>query len=253
MKSPIKDKPLRNPGQSLQERKDELFEEQFSPLLLFAIMLVVLAGLEWMREMKDTPPLPRTVSTITFAVVLYTIWKGRKILNEVRRLNKGIAGEKAVGQSLDRLREIGARIFHDIQGEGFNLDHVVIHTTGIYMLETKTWSKPDRGKAEIFYDGEQVLRNGSETPSNPVIQAKAGAKWLSEVLAESTGTKFPVIPVVLFPGWYITSNADAKRSVAWVLNPKALKPIIEKRYDALKPEEVSLCALHLKRFIQSCS
>ena len=35
-------------------------------------------------------------------------------------------GERAVGQYLERLRESGPRVFHDVPGVGFNLDHVVI-------------------------------------------------------------------------------------------------------------------------------
>jgi hypothetical protein len=41
-------------------------------------------------------------------------------------------GEKAVGEFLERFREKGYRIFHDIVGGDFNIDHVLIGPSGIY-------------------------------------------------------------------------------------------------------------------------
>ena len=47
-----------------------------------------------------------------------------------------------MGQLLENLRADGARVFHDLVGEGLNIDHVVVSPHGIFVLETKTWSKP---------------------------------------------------------------------------------------------------------------
>ena len=42
---------------------------------------------------------------------------------------------------LQRLRADGAQIFHDVPADGFNLDHVVVADKGIFVIETKTWSR----------------------------------------------------------------------------------------------------------------
>lgn len=75
--------------------------------------------------------------------------------------------------------------------------------------------------AKVIFDGERILVDGFEPDRNPVIQAKAQATWLREVLAESTGRKFPVRPVVLFPGWFVEQGKGTTREI-WVLTLKAL-------------------------------
>jgi hypothetical protein len=58
----------------------------------------------------------------------------------MRTLRQGIEGEKAVGQFLERLREQRYQVFHDLVGDGFNVDHVLIGPAGVFTIETKTSS-----------------------------------------------------------------------------------------------------------------
>jgi hypothetical protein len=44
----------------------------------------------------------------------------------LRSLRLAAEDEKAVGQFLEGLRERGYRVFHDVVGDGFNVDHVRI-------------------------------------------------------------------------------------------------------------------------------
>ena len=65
--------------------------------------------------------------------------------------------ERAVGQTLEALRRKGYRVFHDLIGEGFNLDHVIISEHGVFSVETKTYSKPAKGGCKIIYNGDGYL------------------------------------------------------------------------------------------------
>ena len=53
------------------------------------------------------------------------------------------------------------------------------------------------------FDGQTLTVASFEPDRNPVIQAKAQASWVARILKESTGKKFLVRPVILFPGWFI--------------------------------------------------
>ncbi len=183
--------------------------------------------------------------------MLYSVWKIRGSRQNIRQLKLGIQGEKAVGQFLDDLREDGAKVFHDIPGGNFNLDHVVISRFGVFVIETKTLSKPDRGEAKLIYDGKTVLKHGLEPERNPIVQVRAAAKWLRELLKESTGRSFPMQAVVVYPGWYIERTAEGKASDVWVLEPKALPAFISNSRRTVSPEDVNLCAFHLKRFVRA--
>ena len=133
---------------------------------------------------------------------------------------------------------------------GFNVDHVLIGPAGVFTVETKTWSKPQRGEARIKFDGEQLTVAGREPERNPVVQARAQAGWLKGLLTESTGHQFEVFPVVVFPGWYIEQTNDCFRNM-WVLEPKALPKFLGNEPPCLTPEEVKLASFHLSRFIRS--
>jgi hypothetical protein len=251
MKSPLKDNPLRNPGESLDKEISEfLFTEVLTYIAVSALM-IAMAFQEWIRWYFNSPPTPWTITIMSIVIVAYSGSKIIQAKSKIKALKQGRDGEKAVGQYLEKLREHGAQIFHDVPSKGFNLDHVVIVKSGIYVIETKTYSKPDKGEAKIIFTGDSVIVNGKKENEKPIIQVKAAASWLAEMLSESTGHKFTIKPVVLFPGWFIEPTSEAKASNVWVLNPKALPTFIENSKEQLKPEDVKMASFHLSRYIRS--
>lgn len=248
-KSPIKDKPLRHPGQSLEEERRLLIGDTVESPLLMALVFVILALLEWWRYWQNMKPSPELFTIAAVVFVLWAAWRVWRVRKRLRALSQGIEGEKAVGQFLERLRVAGYDVFHDIVASGFNIDHVLIGPAGIFSVETKTWSKPARGDARIQFDGDRLLVNGHPPDRDPVIQAKAQANWLRNLLAESTGRKLDVHPVVLFPGWFIESH-KGDRGI-WVLEPKALPSFLSNSPHRVEPSDVKLASFHLSRFIRS--
>ena len=151
-KSPIKGKPLRYVGQSLDERIDKLINEDIVNYLIASVLAVCLTAYEWWRYYKNPTPNPKTITFVTSLIVIVCAYKVFKIMKDVKALKLGRDGERAVGQYLDKLREKGHRIFHDLLGDNFNLDHVIISEKGIFVIETKTYSKPVKGEAKIYFD-----------------------------------------------------------------------------------------------------
>lgn len=250
-KSPLKSNPLRNPGQSLDEALDKLISDNVLPYVLASGMAFVLMVIEWYRWYAQIPPKPVVYTILAAGLFTVTFVKLRRALKEAKQIRLGRDGEKAVGQYLEDLREKGAKVFHDIKGPDFNVDHVVIHSTGIYVIETKTYSKPDKGEARIQFDGEKLRIMGNAPDRNPVTQVRSLLNWLKGLLEESTGKIFVPRPVVVFPGWFVESTAEARRSDVWILNPKALPVFIGNSKEKLSPETVKLAAYHLSRFIRS--
>ncbi|RUO20886.1 nuclease [Aliidiomarina iranensis] len=251
MKSPLKAKPLNNPAESLQKRLSDLaMDEVFFPLIV-SMLFFCFAVYEWMRWYFEVPPSPVVWSIISLSVLVFYGFKIFRAFKEIKRLKQGIAGEKAVGQFLERLRTDGAEVFHDIQGDNFNLDHVVIHRSGIYVVETKTMSKPAKGKTELVFDGSDVLHNGKPLARNPVIQVSAASAWLRELLEDSSGRKVPVKGIVTFPGWYIDSSHNTSKNNIWVLNPKAIPSFIGKQNQMISMEDVNLFKFHLGKYVRA--
>ncbi len=250
-KSPITDKPLRNPGQSLDEAIQNILDEDAYPLIVAALFAIVSAGHEWWRWYAEIPYNPVLITIFCGGIVAYCIFKLSTLMRQIKILKQARDGEKAVGQYLEALRESGYRVFHDVIGKNFNLDHVIIGPKGIFTIETKTFSKPAEGKATVYFDGNAVSVNGYKPERDPITQAIAQANWLSQFVKESTGHTHAVKPVVVFPGWFVCSGPEAKRSKVWVINPKGLPKFMESSSSELGPEEIKLVAYHLSRYIRT--
>lgn len=83
---------------------------------------------------------------------------------------------------------------------------------------------------------------------NPIEQATAAARWLEKILEESTGKRFFVRGVVVFPGWFVEQRGT--RGDVWVLEPKALPAFIENAPAMIVPSDVKLAAFHLARYVR---
>jgi hypothetical protein len=249
-RSPLTAKPLRDPGQSVDESlRDRLIDDVLFPAAI-AWAFVILAALEWVRYFFLQPPSPVLYTIVAVLTGIYVAYKIYRVWPALKRLRLARDGEKVVGQFLERLRGSGFQVFHDIVGPTFNIDHVVIGPAGVFTVETKTWSKPASGQAVIKFDGERLTAAGWKPDRDPVVQAKAQVAWLRDVLSESTGKRFRVRPMVLFPGWFIEQSPGSKREI-WVLNPKAVPSFLEAEEDTLSPEDIALASSHLSRFIRS--
>lgn len=248
-RSPLKDRPLRNPGQSLDEQIRDFTYDGIAWPLLFAVFLILLALLEWVRYLRPLHPSPKIYTLAAIGGLGFAAYRVYKALPRLRALKLGRDGEKAVGQFLEKLREQGYRVFHDIVGNGFNVDHVLIGPAGVFTVETKTRSKP-RGAARVVFDGEAIRIGGLEPDRHPVVQARAQASWLRELLSESTGRRFHVQSVIVYPGWWVDEN-HCKGTSVWVLEPKRLPVFLDQEPPRLSPEDIHLATFHLSRFVRT--
>jgi hypothetical protein len=151
-----------------------LIVEDFATYLVAFFLFVYLAALEWMRLFFHLQPFPKEMTFVAVIACGYTSMKMFRIRKQLRNLKQGMEGEKAVGQYLERLREKGCQILHDIPGENFNIDHLLVGRAGIYVIETKTISKPQSGKAVIEYNGKELKVNGFTPDRNPIARPSAG-------------------------------------------------------------------------------
>jgi len=246
-RSPLKENPLRYPGQSLDEQLDQIKWDMLS-FLLVPLLLVFLAIWEWWRWYLKSPPHPIPATILAIILLGYCIPKFFKLRRRRRDIKLGRDGERVVGQSLEDLRQQGYSVFHDVVGKNFNVDHVIVSQRGIFSIETKTYRKPTKVNSKVTFNGENILVAGKAIDPSPVEQARASAKWLRcDVLHKSTGKWFPVRPVVVFPGWWVE---EQKNTEVWVLNPERLQSYIAGEPEILTEEDMHLVAYHLSRVIR---
>lgn len=140
-------------------------------------------------------------------------------------------------------------MFHDLVGDRFNLDHVIVCEHGVFSIETKTYSKPVKGECKVIVEKKGISVNGRKPETKILIQIEAQRHWLERKILMLTGIELAVKPVVVFPGWYVENRN--KGGNVWVLEPKALPVFIQNLPKMLTEEQVRLIANHLSNFIRA--
>lgn len=249
-KSPITDKPLNVPGQSVDQALREFIDDHFLLPMSLLLALCLACGLEWLGYVKHWPRHPAIFSLVTIAALIAAAVYWKLQWSRVKELKLGRDGERAVGQFLDMHVEPDAVVYHDVPSEQGNIDHVIICSRGIYVVETKTRTKPRRGTPLVLVENNQLTVGGRVPDRDAVAQARACANDLKRLLRASTGKPYDVRAVVVFPGWLVTDRREGQRAV-WVLEPKALPRWIAKEPVTISPSDVSLASYHLSRYIRT--
>jgi hypothetical protein len=133
----------------------------------------------------------------------------------------GLDGERATGEELNQLMKHGYRVYHDMQADKFNIDHIVIGPSGVYALETKYRSKVSgngANGARVIRDNDILRFPDNRIDSKAIPQARAQAKWLSEFLTKSVGKQITVQAMVALPGWYVEKGPHD--GTVLVISPK---------------------------------
>lgn len=252
-RSPLRDKPLHVPGQSLDDTINRLWDDKGLHYMMVFACFVGVAVLDWLRWIRQVPPQPLAATVLAIAATAYSLLGLFRLRRQTKRLELGRDGERAVAEVLDGLREQGCRVFHDIVGNGFNVDHVVLAPQGIFVVETKTVAKPARKRqvATVKATGGRIIAGGADLGSHPIDQTKAAARWVSDLLKESSGKTYPVKPCLVFPGWFVERMTKETKREIWVLHPKGLVAFIQNEKVCIRPEDLHLAAYHLSSYIRS--
>lgn len=220
----------RLPGQGIREEFDRRFEKDIADPLMIVGFGIVACVIECTHVWGKTAPNIWTGFIVllgTIAYASYRITKGRKKLRDLRR---GEEGERIVASYIERdLIPRGYAAFHDILlsrgGKTFNIDHLLVGPNGVFAIETKNYSKP-RGEAKVIYDGQRILWNHRKR-GDEARQAQAIASAACEYIAELTGKRVFVQPVLCAVGWFASSTDLYGHRVLLVME-KTLGSVIPK-------------------------
>ena len=241
---PIANNLLRSPGESLR-REIEKMDEQvndifvwtfFGPALVMTFFFVPTPGLKTATGSSNFEIFVIAIIAIGFALL---VWRLIHLINRRRAYRLGFAGERAVGEELNRLMLEGCHVFHDVPMELYgNIDHVIVSRCGIFAVETKTVSKPRLrdGKAgyRVIFDG-RFLRFPHRSDGSAVGQAEHQAKRLANFLSQAIGERVSAEGILALPGWMVERKA---RSNVKVVNPKEIEKIVLDKSSPTSTEEL---------------
>ncbi len=245
---PVSEKLMRAPGESLR-RKIEAFDDK----LLFHLvgsalipLLVMVTGL-WIIGTLSPTVYPWALAILLLALAAVLFFSARwliRILGQRRDHYLGYYGERVVGETLDHLRAKGFRVFHNVPAAeatpAFDIDHVVIGSTGIFAIETKTRrrqkSRPGFEDHKIIFDGQQLVYPWGED-FHGLNQARDHAVWLENWCVQVLGRRVPVTPILAFPGWWVEEHAVSTVRVA---NPNQIPALVLRGGLAMTEEQIEL-------------
>ena len=114
-------------------------------------------------------------------------------IKELKSFTKGAEGEQIVRRILKGL-PYGYYCLSDFaNGQKGNIDLVVVGPTGIWTIEVKNFKG-----GEITFANGKLHRKGYPLEKDPLKQAYAEAKHLSDYIHKSLGLMLPVNPVLVF-------------------------------------------------------
>jgi hypothetical protein len=260
-KSPLKDSPLHTAGQSLDESINYL---AFDGLAIFFILIILFLFLlfgilylafpliivKWLNQTFPPyiNPITIIIPLLSLIGIIYCVYRLIIIIKRIKTSKLGRDGERIVGEIFDNLRAQGFVVFHDILANNFNIDHVILTPHGIFTIETKTRSK--NPKDEITFKDDNIIAGNINLGNKIIIQAESQSKWLKSILKESTGKNYPVMPVIVFPDWFVKPMPENLKKRIWILNPKMLPYLINKEPERIYKNDMHLAAFHISRYIR---
>jgi hypothetical protein len=240
----------RAPGFSVQHRVDGLQSDLAAHVALafivpFSFLALWLARKHLAVDVADL----HVALTLAFVGSVATVWFILQVLRlslGLRRARLTLYGKMAAGQEIDQLMRTGARVFHDLPGDGFNIDHVIVAPAGVFCIETETRGKPQHGRsvedATAIYDGHG-LRFPDVTDDVPVRHARDRARWLANWIKRATGLVIPVQPAVALPRWVIDRQGSGD---VVVMNPREASRLLGSPR-LLETEQVDQIAFQLEK------
>lgn len=230
-------------GESVSEERERRVYDNlpaiiFVPLLFWFVFLIT-------ELQPSNPTLRWPAFWLLFALILTVfsaVWLWR-LFPIARRLNRGERGERHVADVLEDLRSDGYRPIHDIVGQNFNIDHVLVGPAGVFAVETKFRS----GQGEIIFRNSQTLIVGGVPEEKDCLkQARGGAKAVSQLIAENCARREWVTPIVVFVGDWKIRN-EWRDTATRVFTPDGLSRYIRNQQPRLRRKEIELIVSHLER------
>jgi hypothetical protein len=251
---PVQEKLIRAPGETLRQKLENYDDTLLLHLVAAALapLLLMVFGLMGISKISEAYQIWALIGLLlVIGVALYFSARWLMLILEKRRNHYlGYFGERVVGETLDDLRLKGFRIFHDVpaleSSPVFNIDHVIVGSTGIYAIETKTRRKgkarPGYPDHKVIFDGQQLVYPWGED-FHGLNQARDRALWLEEWLAQLLGRRVPVQPILTFPGWWVEEHVVGPIRVT---SPKQIGPIVLRNGSILTEEQIDLVSKQLE-------
>jgi Ca2+/Na+ antiporter len=217
------------------------YHRRLLPTIVFGIFLIVVCFSFVVLALNGQLGIFAMLLFFACLVSIYVFWS-RNLEAISERWGAGAQAEVEVARELERLHKEGFFIFHDWDSGRGNVDHFVIGTQGVFVVETKALT------GEITCENGKLFQNGRSIPKDLTRQAKGEAKTVSELIRSSAGVGAWVVPVLCFSS--ATLSCYGSLNDVEITNLGSLNKFIMTRDERYSPKEVKAIAHLLERKLE---
>ncbi len=213
VKLPVeRDNLARIPAFGLQQEIQDLQMNLIAGMFIGTVAVSLPFALIGIQAHIEVGKFPWVYALFALMGVIYAGFKTWKNFAKLTKVRLGHTAEIATANELIGLQAKGYQVFHDIQADGFNIDHLAIGPNGVFAIETKGRHKRKKDSKNGSKDYQVFVKNNqlqfpSWTETKPIEQAARQAKWVNQWLSKATGESVTSTPVLVFPGWYVTNQS----------------------------------------------
>jgi hypothetical protein len=234
-------------GQYLREKFQAFFDDRFVPYFLIVFTFWIVCLVEWTQALTGERSDPRFWLLLSLLVTVYGGLQTFRLYPQLRRHRRGGRGQATVAEVLDRMQPKGFAAFNDLSENDFDVDHIVVGPSGIYVMETKTRAVFGSGTIDYRNENELIL-GGRITDNHPLKQTRAAAEVVRNRLQEHFHQQYPVKPVVVFMGdWHV--NRQANDVDVAVITASQLEAYFDRQQPELTSAEIAQVCAHLQRSV----
>ncbi|WP_434927110.1 nuclease-related domain-containing protein [Shewanella sp. HL-SH2] len=156
VKLPVdRDQLIRIPAFGLQQEIQDLQINLIASMLMGVLVVCLPFAINSIQAHITVGKFPWLFALTSIIGLTYCGYKTWKNFSKLTKLRLGHTAEIATANELIGLQALGYQIFHDIQADGFNIDHLAIGKNGVFAIETK-------GRHKRHKDHTQPNQNGSK-------------------------------------------------------------------------------------------
>ena len=223
-KLPVDRKKLKRvAAQTLNEQVNDKVLDVIGLVFLSALIVTMPFALKGIAEMFASGKLNYFLIIVIALGLTYVARKLWVKSNDLIKLKLGRDAELAVASELIELQPHGYQVFHDIQADGFNIDHLVVGPNGIFAIETKGRHKriKDDTNYKVKFENNH-LAFPSWFESKPLEQCFPG--WFVELKQR------PIFPIVshkqivktILSMRQVSLNQEQQRAICYQVVQRAL-------------------------------
>lgn len=154
---------------------------------------------------------------------------GLKLKKRISDADTGAKAEQAVAKALEELPD-DYFVFHDLEFPGFNIDHVVVGPTGIFLVETKSQ------KGNITQEKDVLLKNGRKFIKDFLKQCWRQTYSLRDHFGADKLQGHTIKPILCFERGFVEIRGPV-RGIA-VLNVSFLRPYIVSQRENIPDQSI---------------